>query len=104
MIVNTPDNLQCLELRPHDHQKSDRPQSRLTQLKDNTLPESVRGDAVVLLTAKQVAVILQVSPAWVRDHATRKQPRLPSIAVGRLRRFSLTDIRRWIEEQAETPC
>jgi hypothetical protein len=40
-----------------------------------------------LLTAEDLARHLQVSAAWVRDHATRKQPRLPVVRVGKLLRF-----------------
>lgn len=53
-----------------------------------------------LLTVDQVAAILQVSRAWVQDHATRKQPRLPAIKIGRLNRFRREDIKRFIERHA----
>ena len=53
-----------------------------------------------LLTVDQVAEILQVSRAWVRDHVTRKQPRLPAIKIGRFNRFRPEDIRRFIERHA----
>jgi excisionase family DNA binding protein len=52
-----------------------------------------------LLTPAQVAERLQVSVAWVRDHSTRKQPRLPVVRVGGLLRFRSKDIDRWIDEQ-----
>jgi excisionase family DNA binding protein len=58
----------------------------------------------VLLTVENVAAILQVSPDWVRDHATRKQPRLPVIRVGKLLRFRSQEIDRWIQEQALRAC
>ena len=35
-----------------------------------------------LLTLDQVAAVLGVSKAWVRDHATRRQPRLPVVRLG----------------------
>jgi hypothetical protein len=38
-----------------------------------------------LMTVGDVANLLHVSGAWVRDHATRKQPRLPVVKVGKLR-------------------
>jgi hypothetical protein len=50
-----------------------------------------------LLTPAQVAERLQVSVAWVRDHSTRKHPRLPVVRVGGLLRYDATDIDRWIE-------
>lgn len=36
-----------------------------------------------LLTPEQVAERLNVSPDWVRDHSSRKTPRLPVIRAGR---------------------
>jgi hypothetical protein len=35
-----------------------------------------------LLTPEQVAHRLNVSPDWVRDHSSRKEPRLPVIRLG----------------------
>ena len=35
-----------------------------------------------LLTPEQVAQRLNVSPDWVRDHSSRKEPRLPVIRFG----------------------
>ncbi|HYI97113.1 MAG TPA: helix-turn-helix domain-containing protein [Bryobacteraceae bacterium] len=49
-----------------------------------------------LLTPSQVARRLQVSSAWVRDHATRKQPRLKAVKVGKLLRFRPQDIEEFI--------
>ena len=40
-----------------------------------------------LLGPAEVAKWLGVSVAWVRDHATRKSPRLPAIKAGKLLRF-----------------
>jgi predicted DNA-binding transcriptional regulator AlpA len=50
-----------------------------------------------LITAEDVAGILGVSPKWVRNHATCRNPRLPYIAVGRLLRFRLSDVERFID-------
>lgn len=52
-----------------------------------------------LLTPAQVASRLQVSVAWVRDHSTRKHPRLPVVRVGGLLRYHPADIDRWIADQ-----
>jgi len=52
-----------------------------------------------LLTLDQVAAVLGVSKAWVRDHATRRQPRLPVIRLGGKRavlRFRLQDLEAFI--------
>jgi hypothetical protein len=58
-----------------------------------------RSESQALLTVEAVAILLSVSPEWVRDHATRKQPRLPVIRVGKLLRFRPHEIERWIQEQ-----
>ncbi|MHB8303546.1 MAG: helix-turn-helix transcriptional regulator [Acidobacteriaceae bacterium] len=47
-----------------------------------------------LLTAREVAARLGVSERWLRDHATRRNPRIPAIKLGPLVRF------RWIDVQA----
>jgi hypothetical protein len=52
----------------------------------------------ILLTPNQLAEKLQVSVAWVRDHSTRKQPRLPVVRVGGLLRYCSADIDRWIQD------
>ena len=59
-----------------------------------------------LLTPEQVAERLNVSPDWVRDHSSRKTPRLPVIRLGGgpgragLLRYRANDIERFIEEMA----
>jgi excisionase family DNA binding protein len=54
-----------------------------------------------LLTPPEVAKWLGVSSAWVRDHATRKEPKLVSVRVGKLIRFRADGvenfIRRWCQ-------
>ena len=57
-----------------------------------------------LLTPEQVAERLNVSPDWVRDHSSRKTPRLPVIRLGGgpgragLLRYRANDIERFVEE------
>lgn len=51
-----------------------------------------------LLTPQDVARRLQVSVAWVRDHSTRKHPRLPVVRVGGLLRYHPVDLDRWIQD------
>lgn len=59
-----------------------------------------------LLTPEQVAERLNVSPDWVRDHSSRKTPRLPVIRLGGgpgragLLRYRASDIERFIQEMA----
>jgi predicted DNA-binding transcriptional regulator AlpA len=38
-----------------------------------------------------------VSAGWVRDHATRKQPRLRAVKLGKLLRFRQQDIEEFIQ-------
>jgi len=45
-----------------------------------------------LLTPQEVATRLGVSERWVRDHATRRSPRIPAVKLGPLLRFRLSDI------------
>jgi predicted DNA-binding transcriptional regulator AlpA len=54
-----------------------------------------------LLTPKQVAEILAVSPAWVLDHSTRRRPHLPSVKLGKAVRFRATDVTQFIIECAK---
>jgi predicted DNA-binding transcriptional regulator AlpA len=53
-----------------------------------------------LLTLDRVAELLGVSKAWVRDHATRRNPRLPVVRLGGRRailRFRPQDIENFID-------
>jgi predicted DNA-binding transcriptional regulator AlpA len=61
-----------------------------------------------LLTPHEVAKILEVSPAWVRDHATRRWPRLPVVRLGHKRksllRFRRSDVEKFISDHlVESP-
>ncbi len=51
-----------------------------------------------LLTAEEVARILNVSTAWVYDHADRKRPLIPSVRLGKAVRFRPEDVQKFIEE------
>ncbi len=54
-----------------------------------------------LLTIEQDASLLSVSPAWVRDHATRRNPRIPVVRLGGRRavlRFRSQDIQQFIAQ------
>ena len=54
-----------------------------------------------LLTAGEVAELLNVPESWVRE-ATREQ-RLPYLALGRYRRYSHPAIQAWLAQQAAGP-
>jgi excisionase family DNA binding protein len=45
-----------------------------------------------LLGPTDVAKWLGVSSGWVRDHATRKEPRIKAVKVGKLLRFRPEDV------------
>ena len=54
-----------------------------------------------LWTLDEVAEFLQMSRDWVRDHATRRQPRIPSIRLGGRRavlRFRPQDVIQFVNE------
>jgi excisionase family DNA binding protein len=53
-----------------------------------------------LLTPKEVARWLDVSIDWVHNHATRKNPRLPVVRIGKLLRFRSEDVEEFIRGQA----
>ncbi|MGH9537146.1 MAG: helix-turn-helix domain-containing protein [Terriglobales bacterium] len=55
---------------------------------------------MALLTLDQVAKMLGTSRAWVRDHATRRSPRIPCVRLGGRRallRFRPQDIETFID-------
>jgi hypothetical protein len=49
-------------------------------------------DGSSLIGPAEVARLLGVSSGWVRDHATRKSPRIPVVRIGRMMRFRPADI------------
>ena len=52
-----------------------------------------------LLTAADVARWLQVSRAWVSQHACgKRRPVIPSVQLGKTRRFRQEDVERWLRE------
>lgn len=54
-----------------------------------------------LLTPKEVADRIGVSERWVRDHASRREPRIPAIVLGdrhRVIRFRAEDIETFLAE------
>ena len=67
---------------------------------EESTPQSDRLETEVLLTPAQVAKRLQVSPRWVRDHATRRAPRIPAVDLGARLRFRRADIEEFIKSLA----
>ena len=52
-----------------------------------------------LLTANDIAALLAVPRSSVYEYARRLHDPLPSIAIGRHRRFYRSDVERWLSEQ-----
>lgn len=53
-----------------------------------------------LLTAQEVAKRLSVSERWIRDHATRRSPRIRAVKLGPLLRFRWSDVHALVAELA----
>jgi len=69
------------------------------QLSEPNEPRKVRSQ---LLTVGQVAEWLNVSPSWVRDHATkRRRPALPALKLGKTLRFREDQLAEWIRQLSE---
>lgn len=62
-----------------------------THRDQNGGPSDLRADER-LLTPQEVADRLGVSQRWVRDHATRRWPRITAVKLGSLLRFRWTDV------------
>lgn len=61
-------------------------------------PASERNEDHEIWTAQEVANYLRVSTGWVRDHATRKMPRLKAIKLGKILRFFRRDVEAFAEQ------
>ena len=51
-----------------------------------------------LMNARQVAAKLGVSERWVRDHTTRRSPRIRGLKMGSLMRYRLADVEAFLAE------
>src|SRR5271169_3824160 len=86
-----------------DHENSDL--WRRDNSADSSMAPAAGGSSFdPLWTPEQVARRLNVSPDWVRDHSSRKEPRLPVIRLGGgpgragLLRYRASQIEKFIEE------
>jgi hypothetical protein len=52
-----------------------------------------------LLTPSEVAAMLRMPVKWVLEHSTRRLPLLPSLKLGKYRRYRLDEIQRWMEQR-----
>jgi excisionase family DNA binding protein len=50
-----------------------------------------------LLNAREVAARLGVSERWVRDHTTRRSPRIRGVKLGTLMRYRCADVEEFME-------
>jgi excisionase family DNA binding protein len=50
-----------------------------------------------LLNAREVASKLGVSERWVRDHTTRRSPKIPAVKLGTLVRYRWADVEAFME-------
>ena len=66
-----------------------------------SLPSIPDTSSDTLLNARQVADRLGVSERWVRDHATRRSPKLPVVKLGSLLRFFPGDVDAFLEGQRD---
>lgn len=53
-----------------------------------------------LYTPEEVADRLGVSERWVRDHATRRNPRIRAVKLGPLLRFRWADVEHFVAAQS----
>ena len=54
-----------------------------------------------LLTAKQVAQLLNVPESWVREQT--RERRIPHLTLGRYRRYQAAEIEAWLADQQAAP-
>jgi excisionase family DNA binding protein len=66
--------------------------------KAGTLPEKFTPDEH-LYSAQEVAERLGVSERWIRDHATRRTPRIRAVKLGPLLRFRWVDVEDFVAAQ-----
>ena len=89
---------------PMLHQSSlrfDRPSSVLENSEaDDTNPTTRQGpqSGERLLNAREVAETLGVSERWVRDHTTRRSPKIRGIKLGTLVRYRRADVEVFMEK------
>lgn len=56
-----------------------------------------------LMNARQVAEKLGVSERFIRDHTTRRTPRIPAVKLGKLIRYRLADVDAFMAELHTLP-
>ena len=62
----------------------------------------IRGEKL-WYTPAELAELIGLTPSWVRDHITRKEPRIRAHKFGRLHRIHIEDVREFLEQIATMP-
>ena len=76
----------------------------LHRIESTTLSQSINATGNDrLMNARQVAAKLGVSERWVRDHTTRRSPRIRGLKMGSLMRYRLADVEAFIAELDTQP-
>jgi predicted DNA-binding transcriptional regulator AlpA len=71
----------------------------IQQIPREAIPAPERNwDEDRLLNARQVAERLGVSERWVRDHTTRRSPKIRGVKLGMMMRYRRADIDRFMQE------
>jgi len=69
---------------------------------DTSVDEPIQHDDR-LLNARQVATKLGVSERWVRDHTTRRSPKIRGVKLGTLMRYRRADVEVFMQELDTLP-
>jgi predicted DNA-binding transcriptional regulator AlpA len=73
-----------------------------SQLEDRN-SEQPNHDSERLLNARQVADKLGVSERFIRDHTTRRSPKIPAVKLGKLIRYRCADVDIFMAELGTLP-
>ena len=72
-----------------------------TELETMRLGLSIRSDPDRLLSVEEVAELLGMSTAWVRQHSNgMRRPSIPSIKLGKCVRSRRQDVQEFVESMA----
>jgi hypothetical protein len=76
----------------------------LHPIESTALSQSITAPGIDrLMNARQVAARLGVSERWVRDHTTRRSPRIRGLKMGSLMRYRLADVEAFLAELDTQP-
>jgi len=70
---------------------------------EDRYPEQPNHDPERLLNARQVADKLGVSERFIRDHTTRRSPKIPAVKLGKLIRYGCADVDFFMAELGTLP-